>query len=115
MTAPYFLHFCDYPPFEKDLALLIEQFRTAFTPRVTYTKFDWNWPPGSEEDFFPIHVPVNMVFPIVAPSGRRGPRCVQFSMYIISESFYENNMTYSGLAVLEKKIFKWPQGSKFTI
>jgi hypothetical protein len=48
-----------------------------------------------------------MVFPIVAPPDPRGPWCVQFWIYIISESSHVN-MTYSGAVVLEKKIFKWP-------
>jgi hypothetical protein len=50
---------------------------------------------------------VNMVFPIVAPTDPREPWCDQFWIYIISESF-RVNMTYSGSAVLEKKIFKLP-------
>jgi hypothetical protein len=64
-------------------------------------KFDWNWPAGSGEDFFPILTQVNMVLPIVAPSDPWGPWCEQFWIYIISGSLYVN-MTYSGSVVLRK-------------
>jgi hypothetical protein len=47
-----FLHFCDYLPFEEDLALYLNNLE-SLSPRMICTKFDWNWPAGSgEEDFF---------------------------------------------------------------
>jgi hypothetical protein len=45
-----FLHFCDYLPFEKDLALC--KILISLYPRMICTKLDWNWPDGSREDFF---------------------------------------------------------------
>jgi hypothetical protein len=43
-----FLHFCDYFPFEEDLAIYLNNF---LYPRIICTKFDWIWPAGSGEDF----------------------------------------------------------------
>jgi hypothetical protein len=47
-----FLHFCDYLPFEEDLALCLKKLNSLHL-RIICTKFDWIWPTGSgEEDFF---------------------------------------------------------------
>jgi hypothetical protein len=57
-----FLHFCNYLPFEEDLALNLYN-SNSLNPRIICTKFDWNWLAGSgEEDFFSIETHVNMVF-----------------------------------------------------
>jgi hypothetical protein len=46
------------------------------------TKFEWNWPVDSEEDFFHYnHIPV------VAPPVPRGPWFEQTWIYVISKSF----------------------------
>ena len=46
-----FLHFCDYLPFEVNLALYLNNLELPL-PRIIYAKFDWNWLAGSwEEDF----------------------------------------------------------------
>jgi hypothetical protein len=97
-----FLHFCDYLPLEKNLALLLNNLN-SFHPRMICTKFDWNWPAGSGKDFFQY-----MVFPIVALSDPWGPWFVQtwLYIYIIPESFHVN-MNSPSSVVLEK-IFKWP-------
>jgi hypothetical protein len=47
-----------------------------------------------------------MVFPTVAPPDPRGSWFEETWIHIISENSHVN-MTYSGLVVLEKKIFKW--------
>jgi hypothetical protein len=74
---------------------------------MIYTKFNWNWPAGSGEDFFFQYKHVNMGFPIVAPPDPRGPWFVQTWIFIIPESFLVN-MSSSGSVVCEKKILKWP-------
>ena len=66
MTPP---HFCNYLPFEKDLALYL-----------IYAKFDWNWPAGFGEDCFSIETCKNG-FPCCGPF--RPPRTM---MWTISES-----------------------------
>jgi hypothetical protein len=71
---------------------------------MIYTYFNWDWPTSSEEDFFLMYASLRMVFPILAPSDPLWPRCEQFWIYIISESFHLN-MTYFGSVVLEKKLF----------
>jgi hypothetical protein len=49
--ATPFLHFCDYLPFEEDLALYLSKLKFSLT-RIICTKFDWIWPSGSgEQDF----------------------------------------------------------------
>ena len=47
-----FLHFCDYLPFEKDLAHYLKKNLNTPYSRIIYTKFDWFWPAGSEEEDF---------------------------------------------------------------
>jgi hypothetical protein len=46
-----FLHFCDYLPFEEDLALwpFIWRNLNFLYPRIICTKFDWIWLAGSEK------------------------------------------------------------------
>jgi hypothetical protein len=46
-THPIFA-FCDYLPFEKDLALYLKNLEFLY-PRMIYAKFDWNWLAGSGE------------------------------------------------------------------
>jgi hypothetical protein len=55
MTPP---HFCDYLPFEEELALSFNNLEFPF-PKVIYTKFDRNWPAGSGEDFLKFSVYFN--------------------------------------------------------
>ena len=62
-THPIFT-FCDYLPFEADLALYLNKLESLeqtwipwtnlnpLHPRIICTKFDWFWPAGSGEDFF---------------------------------------------------------------
>jgi hypothetical protein len=50
-----FLHFCDYLPFEEDLALYLNNIEFPLPKDdlyVIYTKFDCNWPSGSGEEIF---------------------------------------------------------------
>jgi hypothetical protein len=66
MTPPLF---CDYLPFEVDLALYLNNLEFPL-PKDHYAKFDCNWPAGSgEEDFFNINiVPGKYGFPYCSPS-----------------------------------------------
>jgi hypothetical protein len=103
-THPFLL-FCDYLPFEEDLALYSNNLESPLPKddlcQVWLKLACWFW-----RRFFSIYI-CKMVFPIVAPPDPLGPWCEQFWIYIISESFHVN-MTYSGFVVLDKKIFKLP-------
>jgi hypothetical protein len=45
-----FLHFfCNYLPFEQDLAFYLNKFKFPLYLRTICTKFPWNWPSGSEK------------------------------------------------------------------
>ena len=46
-----FLDFCDYLPFEKDMAIDLYNFEFPYL-RMICAKFDWNWPAGSREEDF---------------------------------------------------------------
>jgi hypothetical protein len=47
-----FEHFCDYMylPFDENLVLYLDNFEFPI-PKDDFTKFDWNWPSGSAEEF----------------------------------------------------------------
>jgi hypothetical protein len=49
--SPPYLHFCDYFPLEMNQVLRLDIFYSLH-PRMISTKFDWNWPAGSEEEGF---------------------------------------------------------------
>jgi hypothetical protein len=61
MTPTPFLHFCDYLPFEEDLALYLNNLESHYL-RMICTKFDWNWPSGSGEEDYPLYLN-NLEFP----------------------------------------------------
>jgi hypothetical protein len=70
------LHFCDYLPFEEDLA--VYKYNLKFPlPKDDLHQVLLKWHAGSGEDFFQ-YKHVNMVFPIVAPPDPQGPWCEQF-------------------------------------
>ena len=97
-----FFNFCDYLPFEKDLALHLNNLEFPLPKddlcQVWLKLACWFW----RRRFFQYKHS-----PIVAPPDPRGPWCEQFWIYIILESFHVN-MTYSGSVVLGKKIFQLP-------
>jgi hypothetical protein len=66
-----FLHICNYPPFEKDLDLNLNNLNSHHA-RYVCTKFDCNWPAGSGEDFsFNINIS-EYGFPNCGPSRPPG-------------------------------------------
>jgi hypothetical protein len=67
------LHFCDYLPFEEDLALYLNKLEfPSVVPRIICTKFDRIWLVGSGEDFFKIFS-VFLLFCYYLPLERDNP------------------------------------------
>jgi hypothetical protein len=106
MTPTHFCIFVIISPLKRTWPFSWTIYNSLYQKMICI-KFDWNWPPGSGEDFFQYKTYVNKVFRTVTPPDQPGPWCEQFWIYIISQRFHVN-MTYSGSVVLEKKIFKWP-------
>jgi hypothetical protein len=72
-TTP-FLHFCDYLPFEEDLALYLNKLEFPL-PKDNCTKFDSIWPAGSgKEDFSKFSVHFHS-FAIISPWRKTIPFC----------------------------------------
>jgi hypothetical protein len=101
MTLPNFCIFLIISPLKRTSPFIWTIWNSLY-PRMICIKFDWNWLAGSGEDFC-FRYTSEYVFPIVAPPDPRGPWCVHFWIYIVSESFHVN-MSYSDSVVLEKKI-----------
>jgi hypothetical protein len=97
-----FLHFCNYLPFEEDLALYLKKKTNlnSLHQRIICTMFDWIWPAGfGGEDFqnFSVHF---YSFTITSPW--RG--AIPFPQGWLT---FVRSLVILGLVVLEK-IFKWP-------
>jgi hypothetical protein len=65
-----FVHFCDYLPFEEDMAFDLYNFKIRLYLKMIWTKFDWNWAAGSWEDIF---VSFLNGSPTVAPLNLQSP------------------------------------------
>jgi hypothetical protein len=63
-----FLHFCDYLPLEKDLALHLNKLEFP-SPKIICDKFDLFWTAGSGEDFQKLSVSFYS-FAIISPWKR---------------------------------------------
>jgi hypothetical protein len=100
-------HFCDYLPFEEDLALHLNNLESPLHKDDLYKVLlklgSWFW----RRFFFFNMNTCKYGFPYCSPSIPLGTMIWTNLIYIVSESFHIN-MSPSGSVVLEK-IFKWPQ------
>jgi hypothetical protein len=64
-----FLHFCNYLPFEDDLALYLSNLNLLH-PRIICTNFDWIWPADSGEKDFKKFLVYFYSFAIISPWRR---------------------------------------------
>jgi hypothetical protein len=107
MTPPHFCIFVIISPLNRTWPLICTILNSLYL-RMICTKFYWNWPAGSGEDFFQykhIEIWFSLLWHLPTP-GDHGLYKLESTLY--QKAKIHVNMSSSGSVVLEKKIFKWP-------